>query len=238
MRKSLVSLVALMAISAAAHATPKTPTTPPGHAYGHGAPTANQNTHVGITNINAALSGSRSDASAAARSNSRSASNATGGVATAGGGAGGAGGTSASSSALQLAGAQLGGGYLDLSGARLGGGDTYVPRQTPPSYAPEARTPIKSCRLTMGGGGADDKVSLSLGIPIGNDAICLHAVKEAAMLAANKRAAEANRKAPFSEEDFLRNDCTIEGMSDTRACRELGRTQQASAQTTRVVEAP
>lgn len=211
MRKSLFSVAVLLALAGvAAHATP--PTVPPGHNYGG---TANQ--HVGITNINAALSGSRSDARSSSRSNSRSAAAATGGSATGGSATGGSALGGTSTSMLELAGAQLGGGYLDLSGARLGSGDTYVPRQTPPSYAPEARTPVVSCRLTMGSGGASERYSLSLGFPIGNDGTCLHGKRAEAMTAANAR----RGKAVFTEEDFLRNDCTLEGMDITDACVEL-----------------
>jgi hypothetical protein len=211
MRKSIVCIALLALAGAAAHATP--PDIPPGHNYGG---TANQ--HVGITNVNAALSGSRSDARSSSRSNSRSAAAATGGSAAGGSATGGSALGGTSTSTLQLSGAQLGGGYLDLSGARLGSGDTNIPRQTPPSYAPSASAPVVSCRLTMGSGGASDRYSLSLGFPIGNDGTCLHGKRAEAMAAANARRPGA---VVFSDEDFLRNDCTLEGMDTTSACKAL-----------------
>jgi hypothetical protein len=232
MPKVLFSLLASVLATSAAYATP--PNNNPG------APTANQ--HVGITNINAAVAATRSDA----RSSSRSRSSATGGAAQASGGSlnlagasmGGAGGVGHGGTggaatggtvnlSLTTAASTMPDGYLGLlaTGAALGG--TSYPRQTPPSYPGEARTPIKSCRLTMGGGGADDKVSLALGFPIGNDNICLHAVRDQTMEAANRRSV----KAVFTPEDFLRNDCSIEGMEATRACRELKERDQQPQRT-------
>lgn len=110
------------------------------------------------------------------------------------------------------------GGSVDLAGARMGNVEINTPRQTPPSFSPEARTPVSiiSCRLVMGSGGATDKVSFALGIPIGNDGLCLHAKRDGVMKSGNAR-----RPGTFSDDDFLRNDCTVEGMAETSACKAL-----------------
>lgn len=171
---------------------------------------------------NGGVSQSRAEARAMALAiaNARAQANATGGSAqsTATGGAASASGgsaqaTSAPSSAQ--ANSAPSSASLDLQGAKFGG-DIYYPRQTPPAYAPQGDKPPTSCRLFIGGGASSAGGAASGAIPIGNDAICLHEKRDVTMRQANKR-----RAGTFSEEDFLRNDCTIEGMSDTKACKEL-----------------
>ena len=145
---------------------------------------------------------------ALSRSQSQSASTAKGGSAKASalGGTGTATATSAPSSAA-----------VDMTGAKFGG-DVVYPRQVPPAYAPSTSQPPTSCRLTMGAGGSDDRVSMSFGFPIGNDAVCLHKKRDSLMRDANVR-----KPGTFGDDDFLRNDCTVEGMSDTKACKELAK---------------
>jgi hypothetical protein len=102
-----------------------------------------------------------------------------------------------------------------MAGTKFGG-DTYYPRQTPPAYAPNGDKPPTSCRLFIGVGGSAPGGAASGGIPIGNDALCLHEKRDITMRQANLRS-----PGTFGPDDFLRNDCTIEGMGDTAACRQL-----------------
>lgn len=200
MKTSILAL-SLIAASFSSYGTTKPPATTT-------APSAQAGAIAGA----AALSSSRSSV------RSTTTSTATGGAASitglmnmqgatlGGGGAGGAGGFVGE-----------GAGALNLSGARIGSGDTNVPKQTPPSYAPAASMPVLSCRPTFGLGLAGSGASGSGGLPwFTNDAICLHKKRDDTMQAANARRART-----FTDDDFLRNDCTVEGMADTSACKDL-----------------
>lgn len=176
--------------------------------------TGNGGTTPGGDNVSTSRAEARAKATAIALS--RSQANATGGNARATGGnstatgTGGAGGNAKAVSAPSSA-------ILDVSGAKFGG-DVVYPKQVPPAYAPSTSQPPTSCRLTMGAGGSDDRVSMSFGFPIGNDAVCLHKKKDSLMRDANVR-----KPGTFSDDDFLRNDCTVEGMDQTKACKELAK---------------
>lgn len=215
MKKTLITLAILAAcgasIAGGSHNPTPTPTTPATTVQG-GA--GGKGTGVGIAAAQSLAFGAGGAGGAGG----------LGGNGFGGTGMGGLGGTGGSVGNLTAGG-------VDLSGARIGSGDVNVPRQTPPSYAPPASTPPTSCRLTMGGGGADDKVSLSLGFPIGNDAVCLHKKRDALMQAANAR-----KPSTFSQDDFLRNDCTVEGMADTSACKALAQKDADAARATAVLE--
>lgn len=203
MKTTLIALACLTALTAHATNYPPTPTT---------------------TNQAGAIAG----AAALSRSSVRNTS-----TTTSAGGAGGSatGGAASITGLMNMQGATLGGGgaggaggfvgegagALNLSGARIGGGDTNVPKQTPPSYAPAASMPVLSCRPTFGLGLAGSSASGSGGLPwFTNDAICLHKKRDDTMQAANAR-----RPGTFTQDDFLRNDCTVEGMPETSACKDL-----------------
>lgn len=111
------------------------------------------------------------------------------------------------------------------SGAVQIGSTTYEAAASP-SFAPPAHGPLRSCRLYAGAGGASRDGSGSAGIPIGNDQICLTDAAHELMDRLNTRRANT-----FSDEDYLRAACKVEGMAETRACKDLeGRSTASTPQ--------
>lgn len=152
---------------------------------------------------------------AAAAARSQSAAQAAGGAASAQGGQGiGGAGGSAMGGAGGLGGTvgnvQAGG--LDMAGASIGA----VERSAPPAYAPPGSAPRLSCRLFAGLGGSNTSGALSGGIPIGNDQICVTGAQFELMDRINQ-----HRPATFSQDDYLRAACKVEGMGDTGACQRI-----------------
>lgn len=198
MKKSFVFLSIALAFSAA-NATGKPPTQPQ---Y----PQTNEyNSYNLHPTANAAAF-----AGAAALSASRSASNSTvsgSGNSTATGGLGGLGGT-----ASVVAPTSVEGSPVTIQGV----GNSEYKAASAPAYAPDGSAPRTSCRIFMGLGGSGRDGSLSGGIPIGNDQTCLSGANIEFMDKVNKVKAGT-----FTDVDYLREACKVEGMSEATACKNL-----------------
>lgn len=83
----------------------------------------------------------------------------------------------------------------------------------PPAYAPPASTPLKDCRYTIGLGFGTPNASGSGGVPIGNGQIC---ITETANEILNRQAARGEKVA---KDDYLINECKVEGMAETSVCK-------------------
>lgn len=162
-------------------------------------------------------------------------------AASATGGAGGAGGTGGAASATQTQNAAGGIGQGGAGGVGTGGaggaasgngagnttttGPTTVATNTniaAPSiprpaastaYAPDIPGTPRSCRLYLGGGGANVHGTGSGVVPLANDQTCLSWNRVDLMNAMN-----AIFPNTFSAADYLSAVCLVEGMDATRAC--------------------
>ena len=137
-------------------------------------------------------------------------SSATGGQANATGGAGGY--ASGGNGGAASANAAGGNGAGNSTSVTVEGSTYKEAAQT--AYAPTVMiAPVIDCHLYIGLGGSSVNGSASGGIPIGNSAVCLRKVNKSEM-------AETNKLFPgtYTREDFLRSDCSVEGMKEMAAC--------------------
>lgn len=137
-----------------------------------------------------------------------------------GGGATATGGTSSALGGAGFGGTGVGGTGGSASGNGSGnrteiavGGAVYEAASAP-AYAPAGSAPRTSCRLFVGLGGTSTGGSLSGGVPIGNDQVCLSGAQFEFMDKINAMAPNT-----FSSADYLRAACKVEGMSETAACK-------------------
>lgn len=82
------------------------------------------------------------------------------------------------------------------------------------AYAPTPSGPRTSCRIFIGFGGSSTSGSLSGGVPLLNDGLCVAGAQVEFMNTVNK--IQANT---FSVQDYLVAVCAVEGMDKMAACK-------------------
>lgn len=108
------------------------------------------------------------------------------------------------------------GGKANVGDIDIGiGGDRYEAAASPviPGNVPVIS---KSCRLYLFGGAITKEGGTSGTFPIGNDQTCLSGVNVPNMLAINQAYPET-----FSKEDVVQEQCKVEGMDTSSACKNL-----------------
>lgn len=111
------------------------------------------------------------------------------------------------------------GGTSNATGGSSGGNSITVQGSTyraaaNSAYAPDGSAPRTSCRLFFGFGGSSVTGSLSGGLPLGQDGLCLAGAQIEFMDKVNKIQAGT-----FVPADYLLAACKVEGMDQMSACK-------------------
>lgn len=150
---------------------------------------------------------SQSDSKASANSISGSYSNGGDAKAT-----GGSANSSNSNSVSGYGGSATGNGAGNSTNVNFEGSTYKEAAQT--AYAPTPSGPRTSCRIFIGFGGSSTSGSLSGGVPLLNDGLCVAGAQVEFMNTVNK--IQANT---FSVQDYLVAVCAVEGMDKMAACK-------------------
>lgn len=114
----------------------------------------------------------------------------------------------------------------DSGGNVLRGGDVTVKgaERSAPGVSVSAPVQVRNCRLGIGGGGSNTSGSMSAAIIIGNDQTCLSGAATEGMEITNARF-----PGTFGRDDYLSVQCKVEGMAETKACKEFAERTRATA---------